>query len=114
LVPTKEWPLLLHGPRECKEIGVQGLDLRAVLSVSDEEIADNLSRARDLTAAPEPTVVGQGQIEELEAAVEGTFKAKSVSRLLRPNGSADLAADVGELLDKAELEPAAVCESLMG
>ena len=92
---------------EGEEVGVEQLRSGSVEVVPDEEVADDLASARDLTAARTmPSRVRKGQVEQLQRAIEGSVEAPLVAFLPGPDRAADVGASVTELLRERERPPA--------
>src|ERR1035437_451366 len=76
-----------------------------------EEPAKEFARPQDLTAAvPTPSLVGRGQVEELQGAGKRACPALSVSLLMPADSPVHFAADVGELRNERHRMPSAARE----
>ncbi len=101
---TPTWP---GGVRERQEVGFERGRRRPVLVVADQEIADHLARSADLAFAASPTIIREGQVEQLECALKCAPHPAVVAGGLGTSCASDFAADVTELLHEGQLHPSA-------
>ena len=96
---------------ERQEIAIEPFGSGTIRVVADQVVAHDLSRACDLPAAMAPAIVGEGQVEKLQAAVQSASKSFLIIEGLRSYRPAHLAANVGQLFEQCQLLPTSRSEA---
>ncbi len=99
--------------RKGQKISLKRTCCRAVLVVADQEVADDFAGTADLLQTVDQFRIGDCEVEQLQGPFQCSLHALVVISSLSPEGSADLGADIAELLGQGQFLPSTGCESGM-